>query len=419
MIRLDEILKDIDKPIIKENGTVEDANPAYSPSSANGENMNKLWSLIATKQKALQDEVFGELGDKLYDITKAKAKAMGEKYLQVPNVICRAGNDKLPSGVLIINMSSSLMCPSYYLGICTIRNGACYAQQAENQHSNNVLPQRWKTDLMHTQMLQQYQNGNKTPMKQYFSLVEMYINLGKAYAKNLYRKEYERIKHNFGRDLTDEEKNLLKAVYNKSVITDVRLNETGDFQCQLAVDLWAKFARKIKKKYGINTHAYTARNLDFSKASNDIAINPSHTGINLGTNQARMFKAVGDDFYDNLQGGDQVKDGQPILGEFNGKYFYKCPCGKGEAHCDRCGVCFNKNKTGKPFTIYVRYHGVTSANGLKNLFKKSEVDGVIQTLKKNGWITDDEYKSYKSNKTQAALNKLSANVDRLRKASKK
>jgi hypothetical protein len=114
---------------------------------------------------------------------------MGDEYLSVPEVVCRAGNDKLPENVLIINMSSSLMCPSFYLGLCTIRKGACYAQRAENQYTKNVLPQRWKTDLMHTQMLQQYENGNKEPMKVYFRLIEKYIQLGNAYAVNSYKKE--------------------------------------------------------------------------------------------------------------------------------------------------------------------------------------------------------------------------------------
>ena len=415
MLRLDEILKDINKPIIQENDFTEVANDAYTPTKANGENMQKLWASIKAKQKNLQDMVFGELSDQLYDITKAKAKSMGEEYLQVPEVLCRAGNEKLPSSVLIVNMSSSLMCPSYYLGLCTITNGRCYAQQAENQHTNNVLPQRWKTDLMHTQMLQQYQKGNKNPMKEYFSLIEMYIQLGNAYAKNLYRKEEARMEKKLNRKLNDTEKAFLDAQQSENRITDVRLNETGDFQCQLAVDLWAKFARKIKKKYGVNTHAYTARNLDFSKASNDIAINPSHSGINLGSNQGRIFKAVGDDFYNKLQGGDQVENGQPILGEVNGKYFYKCPCKKGESHCDDCGVCFNMNKTGKPFTIYVRYHGVQSANGLRKLFTKNEVDGVIQALKNNGWVTDDEYETYNSPTTQNALDSLSKKVEKQRK----
>ena len=400
----------------------EAENFAYNRNNANEPNLKAIWHAIDRKQKILQDEVFGELSEKIYDITVEKAKSMGEEFMEVPKNICNAGNDKLPSSVLIINMSSSLMCPSYYLGICTITNGACYAQRAENQYSaknkSSVLTNRWKTDLMHTQMLQQYQHGNKKPMKDYFNLIETYIQLGNAYSENLYKKEYQKMQMRLGRELTPEEKNFLKIQQSENKITDIRLNETGDFQCQLAVNLWGKFADKIKKKYGINTHAYTARNLDFSNVSKSIAINPSHEGINLGDAKPRMFKAVGDKFYDSLEGGDKVENRQPVLGVVNGKYFYKCPCSRGETHCDMCGVCFDKNKTGKPYTIYVKYHGLVGANGFKNLFKKDEVEKVIEKLHENGWITEKEYQSYISPKNQNFLDSISKKIDKQRKQKK-
>ena len=400
----------------------EAENVAYNRNNANEPNLKAIWSAIDRKQKILQNEVFGELSEKIYDITVEKAKSMGEEFMEVPKNICNAGNDKLPSSVLIINMSSSLMCPSYYLGICTITNGACYAQRAENQYSakdkSSVLTNRWKTDLMHTQMLQQYQHGNKKPMKDYFNLIETYIQLGNAYSENLYKKEYQKMQMRLGRELTPEEKNFLRIQQSENKITDIRLNETGDFQCQLAVNLWGKFADKIKKKYGINTHAYTARNLDFSNVSKSIAINPSHEGINLGDAKPRMFKAVGDKFYDSLEGGDKVENRQPVLGVVNGKYFYKCPCSRGETHCDMCGVCFDKNKTGKPYTIYVKYHGLVAANGFKNLFKKDEVEKVIEKLHENGWITEKEYQSYISPKNQNFLDSISKKIDKQRKQKK-
>ena len=400
----------------------EAENVAYNRNNAKEPNLKAIWSAIDRKQKILQDEVFGELSEKIYDITVEKAKSMGEEFMEVPKNICNAGNDKLPSSVLIINMSSSLMCPSYYLGICTITNGACYAQRAENQYSakdkSSVLTNRWKTDLMHTQMLQQYQHGNKKPMKDYFNLIETYIQLGNAYSENFYKKEYKKMQMRLGRELTPEEKNFLRIQQSENKITDIRLNETGDFQCQLAVNLWGKFADKIKKKYGINTHAYTARNLDFSNVSKSIAINPSHKGINLGDAKPRMFKAVGDKFYNRLKGGDKVENRQPVLGVVNGKYFYKCPCSRGETHCDMCGVCFDKNKTGKPYTIYVKYHGLVAANGFKNLFKKDEVEKVIEKLHENGWITEKEYQSYISPKNQNFLDSISKKIDKQRKQKK-
>ena len=92
----------------------EEANPAYSHSKANSGQKNsigELWRAIERMQGELQGMVFGELGNALTDITAEKAKSMGSEHLRVPNTVCTAGNSKLPQSVLIINMSSSLMCP--------------------------------------------------------------------------------------------------------------------------------------------------------------------------------------------------------------------------------------------------------------------------------------------------------------------
>jgi len=402
-----------------DNMLYEEDNPAYNR-NLKASNLKQIWSVIDQKQKELQKEVFGELSNGLTDITQEKAKAMGEKFLEIPKTICDAGNKKLPSSVLIINMSSSLMCPSFYLGICRIKNGYCYAQRTENQYTNNVLPNRWSTDLMHTQMLQQYQKGNKKPMRDYFNLVETYIQIANAYCKNLYRKQVEDMTYRLGRPLTKEEDNFLRVQQNRHKITDVRLNETGDFHCQLAVDLWAKFAKKIKRKYGIETHAYTARNLDFSDAAKHMVINTSHKGINVGDTETRKYIAVSDETYNKFVGGDKVKNRQPILGKvvsYNKKpfYFYKCPCTEEGSECDRCGVCFAPNKTGKNYTIFVKYHGQKNANGLKGLFKLSEVDPTIQQLKKNGWVTDEEYGQYNSQSNKNRFADVDKKVENQRK----
>ena len=358
---------------------VEAENDAFKRNNAKAPNLKAIWKVIDMKQKQLYDEVFGKLSDKIYDITAEKAKQMNKvkpnaNFMKIPKNMFSAGNSKLPASVLIVNMSSALMCPSYYLGVCQITNGACYAMRDENQYSRtdigSVLNNNWQRDLIHTQMLQQYQ------------------------------------------DLTKEEINLLKIQQSDTKITDIRLNESGDFHCQLAVDLWSKFARKIKKKYGINMHAYTARNLDYSKASENMSINYSHQGD--GNNRGflpRRFKAVSDEKFDSLQGGNEVKNRQPILGQTeNGEFFYKCPCSNKETKCDRCGVCFAKNETGRPYTIYVKYHGAVAANGLKNLFTAKEVDGVIKKLYQNGWITDNEMTSRNRRDNKKKLNDYSEKI---------
>ena len=399
----------------------EAKNDAFNRQKAKAKNLKQIWKAIDMKQKQLYREVFGDLSEKMYDITVAKEKKMKSlkpkgDFLKIPNNMFSAGNDKLPASVLIVNMSSALMCPSYYLGVCQITNGACYAMRDENQYSRtdvgSVLNNNWQRDLMHTQMLQQYQHGNKKPMRTFFKILETYIQLGNAYSENLYRKEVENMEYKFGRKLTQEEKNLLRVQQSDNKITDIRLNESGDFHCQLAVDLWAKFARKIKKKYGINTHAYTARNLDYSNASQDISINYSHLGDgNARGDLPRRFKAVTDKVFNALEGGDKVKNQQPILGQKpDGEFFYKCPCSNKSTKCDRCGVCFAPNKTGTPYTIYVKYHGAVAANGLKNLFTTKEINDVINKLKLNGWVTDNEMKSRNRKDNIQKLNNYSEKI---------
>lgn len=417
---------------------VESENDAFNRATAKKKrfaNLKAIWADIDERQRALQDAVFGELGEKLQSIAALKGEQMGSEFAEVPDIMFRAGNKKLPPSVLIVNMSSSLMCPSFYLGLCTIKKGACYAQGGENQHTNNVLPQRWKTDLMNTQLLQMYRQGNTQPMQQYFDLVERYIDLANTYADNLWKEAIENTELNKGEPLSDEEKKLLWYEHSNNRIKDIRLNETGDFQCQLAVDLWDDFAGKLKEKYNINTHAYTARNLDFSRVNN-IAINASHEGINVGNKIPRKFKAVPDEFYDSLTGGTVVKNRQPELAErklYNGKtgevlrdengdemvmYYYKCPCKEKEniEHCRRCGVCFAKNETGLPYTIYVRYHGAKNASGLKALFKKEDIRAVIEKLHEEGWVTDEEFATFNSPTNQQNLDDLDKNIDRLRSA---
>lgn len=398
------------------NSINEERNKAYNRSSAT-EGMKKIWDIIDKKQKKLYDMVFGDLGDKLDELTMEKAKLMGEEYLNIPEVICGAGNDKLPENVLIVNMSSSLMCPSFYLGLCQIKGGACYAQRAENQYTNNVLPQRFKTDLMHTQMLRQYQNGNKNPMKEYFRIVELYIHLANKYATDECNNVIKFLEKKMGRKLSNEERNIISIEHSKNKITDVRLNETGDFHCQLAVDLWSKFAKKIKQKYGINTHAYTARNLDFSEASKNININYSHKGeYDSEYQKPRYYMALTDGQYNKLENVPVDENSQPVLGpKYKGKYYYKCPCTASETKCDMCGVCFNKNKTGEEYIIYTTIHGNKNAQGLVNGFTIPQMKPVVNQLHDIGWTNEKE----KGKEENENLKNYSKNVEIKQNANKK
>lgn len=400
-------------------GIDELQNKAFNRKNAT-EGLKKIWAVIDQKQKELQDMVFGKLGEQLDALTIEKSKLMGDENLEVPHTICTAGNAKLPENVLIVNMSSSLMCPSFYLGLCKIKGGACYAQRAENQYTNTVLPHRFKTDLMHTQMLKQYEKGNKAPMKKYFSIIELYIQLANKYSTDECKKIILDLEYKKGRPLSKVEKEIIMFEHSKNKITDVRLNETGDFHCQLAVELWAKFAQKIKKKYGINTHAYTARHLDFTDASKHINMNYSHDGEYANEiNPPRFFLAVSDSKYDNLPNVKLKGYGQPILKKYKDAYYYKCPCSETDSKCEKCGVCFSPNNTGKEYTIFVKVHGLKNATGLKSAFTNNEIKPVMDMYKNSGWATDKEAKISNRKTTKDRLDTFTQNIERLRKNDKK
>ena len=103
----------------------------------------------------------------------------------------------------------------------------------------------------------------------------------------------------------------------------------------------------------------------------------------------------------------------------NDVWYYKCPCGQGDTKCDLCGVCFNPNLTGKEYTIFVEYHGLKNAKGFKHLFTQQEIKGVMDKLKQNGWVTDDEFKQYRSKAQTQKLKDTSQHVISQRKASAK
>ena len=407
--------------IIKENLNIlkEESNPAWGTKKSADPGLKQIWGVIEQKREELNAMIFGELGENLDELTRKKSKLMGKEHLRVPDTICTAGNDKLPSNVLIVNMSSSLMCPSFYLGLCLIKGGTCYAQRDENQYTTTVMPNRFQTDLMHTEMLRQYQKGNKKPMNLYFSIIEQYIHLSRRYTKVLLNDAIQHMEIELNRKLTPEELNFLKKEHERHQIADIRLNETGDFHCQLAVDLWADFAQKIKQKYGINTHAYTARELDYSKASKDINFNYSRPMKSDPNNKPRLFIAVTDQKYDSLEDTQLEVLGVPQLkvdkGNHN-KLYYKCPCADEDSSCKKCRVCFNKNETGEEYIIYARQHGNKFAKGLKGAFTKNEIKPIINIMSSEdyGWATEDEKTSFKNPETQRKLEDFTSHVNRLR-----
>lgn len=377
----------IDRYVNLSESLNEEENPAYQRSNATADNLKKIWAAIDRQRALLQKELYST-NDKLDDLTQEKAHLF-DVDAEIPLTIVNAGNAKLPASVLMINLTSALACPSFFLGQCFIKHGRCYAMQNENQYTGS-RERGFKSDLMTTRLLALYEAGNKAPMRRYFNLVETYIQLGNAMAKNAYRSNLAKLERQLRRPATLAERQTIEILSNGLKISDIRLNERGDFPCQTSVNLWTKFAAKMKRKYNIDTHAYTARKLDFTRAKDAMAINPSHGGINVG-DTPRQYRAITDEKYESLPGGNRTNgEGQPILGKINGTYFYKCPCTEGNPQCDICNVCFKQNQTGYPYTIFVRLHGAKNANGLKNLFAPSQMQKCMELSKREGWISQSE-----------------------------
>lgn len=363
-------------------------NKYYSERQKNGsKSLTDLWKAIDKKQKMLFKKIFNGIDQ----LTQEKANVFGVDKLVIPRNIAMAGNKKIPENVLLINITSALGCPSYFLGTCQIVNGNCYAMSMENRWPS-TRNRGFQTDLMNTELLRRYENGDKGPMKQYFSLVEMYINVANATAEEFKRRQIANWENEYGEMPSGNDLRTIYKIADSMRIKHIRLNERGDFPCQLSVDLWTEFANKIAKKYDITVHAYTARNLDFSKTGDNMSVMPSHGGINIGDEEPRTFYAVTDELYDSKQGGNKIgKDHQPILGvDKKGNYFYKCPCTSHDSKCGLCKVCFQKNMTGKPYIIYVRLHGAKNAEGLRNLPTPQEMKNVMDTQANMGWSTPEE-----------------------------
>jgi hypothetical protein len=130
---------------------------------------------------------------------------------------------------------------------------------------------------------------------------------------------------------------------------------------------------------GIDTSAYTCRNLDYTRASN-IIINASNAAIKKGKID-RYFFAIEENMYnafDETYGGNnnslEIIDGsvqpnpQPLYtvdenGQVvdSGHLYYKCPCGrplkgKEKISCYQCDVCYHRNTFEKPTYVLVKIH---------------------------------------------------------------
>ena len=202
------------------------------------------------------------------------------------------GNMKVPEDVMIINLTSAVNCPAAKAGECPFTD-VCYARKEESGPMSNLQLRNLRNQHMY-----KYLSG-----KEILKLIETYIEQAPV-----------RIRY-------------------------IRISEDGDFPDQDTLDFCDKLAGHIKAKYGIQTAAYTHRQLDYSKVKN-IIINASDYRIK---NATRYFICTDRKSWASLPEG--ISDGSTQPGGIdttNG--VFKCHC-----DCRKCYFCYKtKEQNGEP-----------------------------------------------------------------------
>lgn len=335
----------------------------------------------ATGQKVLPSWARGKSQEQISDYVIGKRyegilnKYLSSKYglqVRMPGNVFSAGNNKLPSDTLIINFSSAQRCAAW--NECIVKH-ACYARGTEH-FRQNVRDANTQRNLM-------WASGENDP-----ELMELLFNMVKAYCF-----DFISVGNELGlnpnelrtQKFSEMQPEVLESLQNHKRISDIRLNEDGDFIAQWLLDAWNEFAGELRN-VGVSTTCYTCRKLNFASIKN-IIINASNEGIK-GPGVARYFFAVQEDMYelyDETYGGEDgalifTKDEngntkiepnlQPLFdvndGKPNGKYYYKCPCNRtdgqgenpeGKVNCYQCRICYEPNNLGKPYYVLVAVHG--------------------------------------------------------------
>lgn len=202
------------------------------------------------------------------------------------------GNMKVPEDVMIINLTSAVNCPAAKAGECPFTE-VCYARMEESGPMANLQLRNLRNQHMY-----KYLSG-----KEILKLIETYIEQAPV-----------RIRY-------------------------IRISEDGDFPDQDTLNFCDKLAGHIKAKYGIQTAAYTHRQLDYSGVKN-IIINASDYRIQ---NATRYFICTDRESWANLPEG--MSDGSTNPGGVDtSNGVFKCHC-----DCRKCYFCYRtKEQNGEP-----------------------------------------------------------------------
>lgn len=306
--------------------------------------------------------------------------------LEIPQINFSNGNNKLRGeDILIVNFDSAVGCPAW--NECLVKH-ACYARNGEKQHTSVYTANKKKT------MAWRATQTDETMMTLMMQLIKSYCFDFKSAANEMIEMKLVKSK-----SLDNVIKKLVESDFDSAFYSDeifntlmkykrinfIRLNENGDFIGQWLVDAWDREAGKFDK-CGIRVSAYTCRHLNFKGIKNIVLNTSFNTNNSSGNNIARNFIAVPENIYNALdetyngdKNGIQLVNGniipspQPLysfnynevngytLGQFNGRYYYKCPCARkingDEIGCYQCRLCYDKNTFDKPMVVFVKAHG--------------------------------------------------------------
>lgn len=317
----------------------------------------------------------------------------------------RLGNKKVTDAVLI-NFTSAFRCPGW--NECLVKH-ACYARADEVYRYGAIKPSNDRKNLM-------WLSCENDP--ELTTLVYNFIKASIVKFSDVEKKLKELgLLANYGGDIdqiaamkiSEMDETLLGVLRDCKRVSYIRLNENGDFINQKLLEKFDEMARDFSL-IGIETAAYTCRNLNYKNIKN-IIINSSVANLK-GPTVARYFYAIPpetynrfDDTYEDTNITDKpdaiIKTPKPLYSmdkngnvRPNGSYYYKCPCGrkdfkiegfniKKNVNCYQCQMCYNApdesikrllGNKGKLF-VFVEGHG-----SQKNVLDKDRETLVIHSV---------------------------------------
>lgn len=363
--------------------------------------------------------------------TKAELKAqILNKYLQSAYGIefnapsFETGNKKVV-GALMINFTSAFKCPAW--NECLVKH-ACYARAGETRHYDNSKTSNDRKNLMWLAC-----EGDPEMLKLVYDLLKAHVVGWTAVERELNKQPelYNQVGGNVDTMsrmmFKDMPQGVLEIIKRHKRVSNIRLNENGDFINQNLLNSFDELAGDFKL-IGVATAAYSCRNLNFTNLKN-IIINASRTEMKGPTIQryfyavpVKMYEAF-EDTYTSMSMSNSFdsigKTPKPLFyidkntGEKqpNGSFYYKCPCSRkdftlidndggmkenSEVNCYQCHLCYEENsdevksllRNGGKFYVFVKAHG-TFANMLDEKRERKIIETVGVPMNYEVGLTDD------------------------------